>query len=237
MASFIGNLFPAGKQSDRPGTPSRNNFITPASTPQGSPSKKTVPPGANELPDALGHLKLAPPPAFDSPLKLSRPQSVVASATPLAPTWNNAQVADDSSVFVDDSVLHKSGASPASYLRKQGQENTPPPLSTSRHGNAGDQHGIQSHAALSRQEMYTGEKEGQRERERHRPTTPAAATKRFNTSRGLTAEELEILQKPNVKRMVNVTQLCMFRILFFFRTLPCGPYLLTDPSRLPRLLL
>lgn len=204
MASFIGNLFPAGKQSDRPGTPTRGNFITPASTPQGSPSKKTVPPGANELPNALEHLKLAPPPTFDSPLKLNRPQSAVASATPLAPTWNNAQATDDSSVFVDDSVLHKSGASPSSHLRKQGQENTPPPLAPSRHGNGGDQHGLQSHAALSRQEMY-GERE--RERERLRPTTPAAATKRFNTSRGLTAEELEILQKPNVKRMVNVTQL------------------------------
>ncbi|CAI4211119.1 unnamed protein product [Parascedosporium putredinis] len=37
-----------------------------------------------------------------------------------------------------------------------------------------------------------------------RPVTPA---KKFNTSRGLTPEELEILQKPHVKRLVNVTQL------------------------------
>ncbi|KAH8122850.1 hypothetical protein ACSS6W_000419 [Trichoderma asperelloides] len=58
-----------------------------------------------------------------------------------------------------------------------------------------DRHPYHSHAALSRQQMY--DTKGER---------PIIA-KRFNTARGLTAEEREILQRPNVRRMVNVTQL------------------------------
>ncbi|KAL7920053.1 kinase-like protein [Trichoderma austrokoningii] len=58
-----------------------------------------------------------------------------------------------------------------------------------------DRHPHHSHAALSRQQMY--DTKGER---------PIIA-KRFNTARGLTAEEREILQRPNVRRMVNVTQL------------------------------
>ena len=39
MASFMANLFPGGGKQDkldtRPSTPTKNNFITPISTPQG----------------------------------------------------------------------------------------------------------------------------------------------------------------------------------------------------------
>ena len=121
-------------------------------------------------------------------VKLTRPQSVI---TPLSPGKSNVQPYDDSSVFADDSVLHK-GTSATGPLKKQGQENTPP---TSRLGGTDSplQH---SHAAVTRQQLYEPS---------HRPLTPA---KKFNTTRGLTAEEKEILQKPNVKRLVNVTQLC-----------------------------
>lgn len=199
MASFMANLFPGGRQDKsaasndaRPSTPtSKNNFVTPADTPQGSPSKKTIPPGANELPDAIGNLRLGAN-VLDSPIKLGRPQSTV---QPLSPGKSNAQAVDESSV-VDDSVLHK-GVAPGSPLRKQGKENTPPP--TSARLGAPDQPVFQhNHAALSRHELYQ-----QRD---SRPATPTV--KKFNTSRGLTQEELEILQRPNVKRLVNVTQLC-----------------------------
>ncbi|KAI6357345.1 hypothetical protein MCOR25_007683 [Pyricularia grisea] len=201
MASFIGTLFPTGKQerTERPGTPNRNSFVNPASTPQGSPSKKTVPPGANELPNALEGMKLIPP-VLDPSIKLGRPQSVV---TPLSPGRNNVQATDES-VFVDDSVLHKSTAAPGAHMMKHGQENTPPPLSSARaggglniaHSNTDQQAApSHSHAAVSRHEHYL----------RDRPTTPA--TRRFNTNRGLTPEELEILKKPSIKRLVNVTQL------------------------------
>ena len=196
MASFMANLFPGGKQDklgieSRPETPTagKNNFLTPIATPQGSPSKKTAPPGANELPIAFESMRLDAG-ALDSPLKLGRPQSAV---TPLSPGKSNVMPVDDST-FVDESVLHKGATTPGSPVRKQGKENTPPPPAA----RLAPPEPVYQHnqAALSRQELYS------------RPLTPN--TKKFNTSRGLTPEELEILQRPNVKRLVNVTQLCWF---------------------------
>jgi tRNA A-37 threonylcarbamoyl transferase component Bud32 len=194
MASFMANLFPGGRQDKvadaRPSTPIRSSFVTPASTPQGSPSKRTVPPGANELPVALQGMKINPPSAFDTPVKLSRPQSVVA---PLSPGKSNLQNIDEGPSTVDDSIIRKGVPRTGSPARNQGQENTPPlprdPFTEPTYQ--------PSHAALSRQELY------QQQRERASPTV-----RRFNTTRGLTAEERELLQKPGVKRLVNVTQLC-----------------------------
>lgn len=193
MSSFMSNFFPAGKDKaagdtspGRPGTPGKtNSFINPP-TPHGSPSKKTAPPGAHDLTSTFDNaMNLNDAPA----VKLTRPQSVI---TPLSPGRSNVQPYDESSTFVDESVIHK-GNSTAAPLKKQGQENTPP-LSRVAGTESPLQH---SHAAVTRQQLYEPS---------HRPLTPA---KKFNTSRGLTAEEREILQKPNIKRLVNVTQLCM----------------------------
>jgi cell cycle protein kinase DBF2 len=207
MSSFITNLFPSsqgnkhdnilpvpppplhtrGSQNEveRPSTPSRNNFITPVSTPQGSPSKNRNPPGANDLPTAFENAMKIAPTTFGSPAKNTRSQA----SMPLSPGKSNALAVDDSyfgnaTGNVDDSIIHKSAVSPSSPLRRQGQENTPPVA--------------QNHAALSRQELY-----------QPRDSTPTT-TKKYNTQRGLTAEEIEILHKPNVKRLANVTQLCRF---------------------------
>lgn len=206
MASFITSMFPSqGKdlkspiteRPDTPGTPNRNNFLNPVSTPQGSPSKKTVPPGAHDLPTAFDSALNLKTSALDSPIKLGRPQSQIIT-TPLSPAKGNLQPTEDvspanGSPRVDESIIHKSGSSPGSPLKKQqGQENTPPsriPVAESPY-----QH---NHAAASRQEVYNL---------RERPHT--ATTKKFNTHRGLTPEELEILKKPSVRRLVNVTQLC-----------------------------
>ncbi|KXX73488.1 Serine/threonine-protein kinase sid2 [Madurella mycetomatis] len=193
MASFMANLFPGGKQDKadaRPSTPIRNSFITPASTPQGSPSKRTVPPGANELPGALQNMKLGTPSALDIPVKLGRPQSAL--ITPLSPGRTNVQNFEEGSSTVDDSIIQKGPAAPGSPLKSKGQENTPPALPRDPFTEPTYQ---PSHAAISRQELY-------QPRDRPSPTV-----KRFNTTRGLTAEERELLQKPTVKRMVNVTQL------------------------------
>ncbi|QPC69887.1 hypothetical protein HYE68_000639 [Fusarium pseudograminearum] len=197
MASFMSSFFPGGKATNasgenstsRPATPSTklDNFLNPVSTPQGSPSKKTNPPGAHDLPSAFESALNLNTPTIEPPLRLGRPQSVV---TPLAPGKTKTQPLDESSPNVDESVVHKSR--PGSPNKKQGQENTPP---TSRLAALESPH-QHSHAAVTRQQLYE---------QRDRPTTPA--TKRFNTHRGLTAEEREILQKPNVKRLVNVTQL------------------------------
>ncbi|KAH8662179.1 kinase-like domain-containing protein [Xylariales sp. PMI_506] len=211
MASFIANMFPGSaskeaKSPDRPSTPSRNSFVTPVSTPQGSPSKKVIPPGANDLPVAFDNaLKIGNnnnnSSVLESPLKL-RPQS---SGKPLSPVKSNLQPSDDpflssESSTTDESIIHKGKASisSGSPLKKQGQENTPPsriPVADSNNASPF----AHNQAAISRQEIYH-----LRERET-RLLTPT--TKRFNTSRGLTPEELEILKKPSVQRLVNVTQL------------------------------
>ncbi|ROV94909.1 hypothetical protein VSDG_07036 [Cytospora chrysosperma] len=190
MASFMSNIFaPGAKENNsrldlgRPSTPIRNSFIEPASTPQGSPSKRSFPPGAHDLPQALeSHLKLNSN-VLDSPIRLGRPQSLVA---PLSPTKaNKVQPPDNESTATlgDESILQRS--TPSTPLKHQGQENTPPtaakiPL----------QH---NHAALSRQDVYN--------------STRAPPPNKFETSRGLTQEERNILEKPNVRRLVNVTQL------------------------------
>lgn len=195
MASFMSSFFPGGRdkaagEPSRPSTPKNNNsFLNPTSTPQGSPSKRTLPPGANELSTAFENAMTLNPISLDAPVKLTRPQSVI---TPLSPGKSNVQPLDEFNPNVDDSVIHKN--SPAgSPLRKQGQENTPP---LSRIGAIEPL--AHSHAAITRQQLYEP---------KERPLTPA---KKFNTSRGLTAEEREILQKPGVKRLVNVTQLCEY---------------------------
>ncbi|KAK6956346.1 hypothetical protein Daesc_001623 [Daldinia eschscholtzii] len=179
--------------SDVPGTPTKNSFITPVSTPHGSPSKKTLPPGANELPTTFDALKLNPV-SLDSPVRLGRPQN---GASPLSPAKSNIQPADDgyfptASPTVDNSVVHKAGEPAGTPSKKQGQENTPPsriPVRDSVY-----QH---NQAARSRAELY--------QLRDTRSTAPSI--KRFNTSRGLTPEEMELLKKPNVRRLVNVTQL------------------------------
>ncbi|RYP77868.1 hypothetical protein DL771_000965 [Monosporascus sp. 5C6A] len=194
-------MFPASQSNDakplpseRPSTPMTNNFINPPSTPQGSPSKRTVPPGAHDLPTAFDSALKLNTSALDSPVKLGRPQTQT-STSPLSPAKGNLQPADDSnatngSPSVDESIIHKSAPSSGSPLRRQGQENTPP----SRIPVADFQH---NHAAISRHELY--------QLRDSRPHTPT--TKKFNTHRGLTPAEREILQKPNVRRLVNVTQL------------------------------
>lgn len=195
MASFMSNFFPGrqDKNDARPSTPvqTKNSFITPASTPQGSPSKKKIPPGANELPVAIDRLEINPPSVLDSPIKLGRPQTAI---TPLSPGKSNIQTPDGGSPSVDESIIHKTTPAAGSPLKSRGQENTPPILSR----DPPPELPYRSHAAASRQELY----------QLH--DRPSPTVRRFNTSRGLTAEELEILKKPSVKRLVNVTQLCKF---------------------------
>ncbi|KAI1815620.1 serine/threonine-protein kinase DBF20 [Poronia punctata] len=206
MASFISNMLASSHASKgttkpftderpgTPGTPAKNAFVDPVSTPQGSPSKRTIPPGAHELPATLDNALKLNTSVLDTPVKLGRPQS---SGSPLSPSKNNIQPTDDgyfsaaAAPSVDHSIIHKTAQSPESPTKKQGQENTPP-VARSRIPMLNH-----NQAALSRHELYQ-----QRD---SRPITPT--TKKFNTARGLTPEELEILKKPSVRRLVNVTQL------------------------------
>jgi cell cycle protein kinase DBF2 len=208
MASFMANLFPkhesilpvptpqlnsrSNRNEDIPSTPTRNSFITPAQTPQGSPSKNRNPPGAIDLPIAFESSMKLTPTNFGSPTKYNRQQG---TGPPLSPSKSNTFTDDTyfntTSANPDESIIHKTAVSPGSPLRKQGKENTPP---SSRMGIEI----TQSQAALSRQEIYQSN------------VQPPSPVKKYNTQRGLTLEELDIIHKPNVQRLANVTQLCRY---------------------------
>ena len=164
-----------------PQSPTSAAFTSPYATPQGSPSKKQFPPGANELPNVFEHaMKLAP----GSPTKAGRQQ--------LAPHSPNMQVGKQGydQTYEDSFAPPQYGRPPGSPLKKEGKENTPP-------GFRSPKPSTPNQAAVSRQEPYQTR------------DTDSGARVRYNTQRGLTAEELEKLQLPKVKRLANVTQLCM----------------------------
>ena len=161
-----------------PHTPTSTGFTSPYTTPQGSPSKNKLPPGATELPNAFDSaMRLAP----SSPTK-GKPQ-----LSPHSPNKTGKQAFEE---IVDDGI-NKSEYSlgPGSPLKKSGKENTPP-------GFRSPKPATPNQAAVSRQEPYQV-----REAE-------SGVKARYNPQRGLTHEELEKLQLPKVKRLANVTQLC-----------------------------
>ena len=121
-----------------PQTPTHHSgFTTPVQTPQGSPSKSRVPPGANELPNVFDNaMKLAP----TSPTKSGRPQ-------PNSPSKQGLSVSNDNIGGFNESVLEKPPA-PGSPTRNK--ENTPP--GGFRPGK--DLNIAQNQAAVSRQEPY-----------------------------------------------------------------------------------
>lgn len=160
-------------------TPTATGFTSPYATPQGSPSKNKLPPGANDLPDAFDSAMNLDQ---GSPVKLGRQQ-----LSPGSPSKGARQAFDESL----DASINRSEYSlaPGSPTRKQGKENTPPGIRSSKPATP-------NQAAVSRQEPYQAR------------DTESGPKARYNPQRGLTAEELEKLQLPKVKRLANVTQLC-----------------------------
>lgn len=143
---------------ERPSTPTQNGFVSPMQTPQGSPSKKQLPPGASDLPNV-----------FDNAMKLSAPQSP--TKQPRSP------LREEADPFADDQRTSR----PELQTRQSNKENSP-----TRYKDT-------NQAALSRREQYQ-----------------ATEKRAVQTNRGLTQEELQKLALPKVKRLANVTQLCMF---------------------------
>jgi cell cycle protein kinase DBF2 len=151
-ASDLGER-PLTPTSPRHQNQSAQPFISPVQTPQGSPSKNRMPPGAFDLPDV-----------FSNAMKLLPTLGSSASKTP-----------------------RNQDHSPT---RKGNKENTPP----TRPGAQQQDH--VSQAAASRQSQYRG------------PEDQPLSRQRSVISGGLTQEDIEKLQKPTVKRLANVTQLC-----------------------------
>lgn len=171
---------------DRPSTPSQQGFTSPQRTPQGSPSKNQLPPGAYDLPNVFDNaMKLVP--TVGSLSKTGRQQQ-----PPTSPGKGVFAVAENR----NDSANDVSAPMPGSPTRKSNKENTPP-------GNRPQltkESSYLNHAAASRQEPY---------RARAEPVEPARTS--YTVQRGLSPEELEKLQKPSVKRLANVSQLCKYR--------------------------
>ncbi|KAI1910090.1 serine/threonine-protein kinase dbf2 [Ophidiomyces ophidiicola] len=165
---------------DQPHSPQHYGFTSPLHTPQGSPSKSRLPPGATDLPSI-----------FDNAMKLnpSSPPKSVFNLTNLPPGKGQISGVEELETFTE-SVIHKTTAASSSPTRRRNQENTPPGGSR-----AGKEPAVDSNnpAAVSRHEAY----QSKVQRERKNPAQ----------TRGLTTEELEKLQLPNVQRIANVTQL------------------------------
>lgn len=185
-----------------PGTPTREyngDFYSPIQTPQGSPSKSHMPPGAFDLPNVFANaLKLQPTQGL--------PNTSKALQTTQAKGGSPSKVGDDPFVAQDQA---KVGAMPGSPLRKQGKENTPPPSTLSQPQQQSPQRPAiqqtncylnqQSQAAMSRQDLY---------RPRGQEHSPTRAEKSLvGVGGALTSEDMEKLNKPAVKRLANVTQL------------------------------
>ena len=165
--------------ANEPRTPTSPGFTSPYATPQGSPSKSKLPPGANELPNAFDNvMKLAP----------SSPTKARQQLAPHSPNKGGKQAFEEN---IDTTIIPPElSLGPGSPLKKSGKENTPPAFRSPKATTP-------NQAAVSRQEPYQP-----REAE-------FGARGRYHPQRGLTGEELEKLQLPKVKRLANVTQLCM----------------------------
>lgn len=115
-----------------PHTPSNAAFTSPFATPQGSPSKSKLPPGANDLPNT-----------FDAAMSLSASPTKRSQLGPSSP--NKGSKSLDQSL--DENTSRQDyGISPGSPLKKSGKENTPPGIRPKP--------STPNQAAVSRQEPY-----------------------------------------------------------------------------------
>lgn len=127
---------------EAPRTPTSNGFTSPYATPQGSPSKKHIPPGANELADVFENaVRLTP----GSPTKSERQQ-----LSPHSPNKVGRQGAEQSRGDMSP---------PAKAVKMSNQENTPPILLRQQEGRS-----TPTQAAISRQEPYQSRETSEKSR-------------------------------------------------------------------------
>lgn len=190
-----------------------NGFTSPAHTPHGSPSKSKVPPGATELPNVFENaMKLTP----SSPGKsaLDSPSGSPEKGHHSHHLFASGGGEDDQTTTLGESVVHKSNndrpespsPSPSPTRKQPTKENAAPPAAAApRVGK--DIVYNPSPAAASRQEPYHQQQQ-QQQQQRERVDATTRRQQQHTHNRKLTADELEKLQRPNVKRLANVTQLC-----------------------------
>ena len=169
-----------GIYGDTPHTPTSAAFTSPYTTPQGSPSKSKLPPGANELPNVFDSAMVLEP---GSPTKGGR--ALLGPGSPNKSARQGMEEATDDTTNRPYSII-----GPGSPARKKGKENTPPSTTHAKPS--------PNQAAVQRQEPYQAR------------DTDSGTKQKYQPQRGLTPEELEKLQMPKVKRLTNVTQLCMW---------------------------
>jgi cell cycle protein kinase DBF2 len=135
------------------GTPLREDpaFISPMQTPQGSPSKNRMPPGAFDLPDVFSNaMKLVPTQGQPNNAALQSQQSLTSP---------------DKHADYDPFVSHDTRAgAPGSPTRKTGQENTPP-------SNRQPQSHFVNDAAQSRRNLYSPREDHSPTRQKQSPFT------------------------------------------------------------------
>lgn len=179
----------SGNETESPHTPTQQAFTSPTQTPQGSPSKNRMPPGSNAIPDVFDNAFKLQAAQFPSSTNVG-PHSQ--TSAPTSPIKGFVPIAEDPFVGVDESIIHtETSHTPGSPTRRSNKENTPPGSKVAK-----EIVSPQSQAAASRREPYSPREEA------------PVARKGYEAQRGLTVEELEKLQKPQVKRLANVTQLC-----------------------------
>ncbi|KAI9655504.1 MAG: hypothetical protein M1821_005297 [Bathelium mastoideum] len=165
------------------GTPTRSGFTSPPQTPQGSPSKNRLPPGANDLPNVFDNAMKLMPSTNGSPSKANRQPQVPNKNLhdELALPHYNDRSTDTDAIAV----------TPGSPTRQSNKENTSPGPRSPLH----KQDASYNQAAASRQAPY-------------KPREQLEVSHQQQTlSRGPSPIELEKLQKPSVKRLANITQL------------------------------
>ncbi|TID16155.1 kinase-like protein [Venturia nashicola] len=171
------HMRPGNEYYNQPTTPSQYGFTSPPQTPQGSPSKNQMPPGAHDLPNVFDNAMRLIPTAAGPPSNIGRSQ-------PSSPTKSGIPIAEDN--YAEFSDYSAAGATPGSPTRKSNKENTPPGARPSPKKEAS----YINQAAQSRQEAYKTRDEPKQ-----------------TIQRGLSQEDIDKLQKPSIKRLANVTQL------------------------------
>lgn len=193
-----------------------NDFTSPYATPQGSPSKSKMPPGALDLPGAFENA-MSLDPNFSAKTNMSSSPTKVKPVSPTRAAIGRPAAAVVGAIAGHHHHQHNEermgrpdyslagaastiGAGPStSPSRRMNKENIQSPTSTATGFRAGKV-STPNQAALSRQEQYAA---------RDNVGADSGVRARFNPQRGLTPEELEKLQSPKVRRLANVTQLCM----------------------------